>query len=176
MGGVSPSGGAESAADPHVSADEVGADADAVARSKWPGRIGLGIGASVAVVVVVTTVIVASGPGPDATLEQTGADASLEVLQIVNREPYFEVEGSSLRAHQSFEGWDVFSGSNAYGSPCLVVISQDAEWSRIECTPAPAELIADTFPASQSDSRMIRFILDGDTVDARVYPHAGAER
>jgi hypothetical protein len=175
MGGVSPSGGAESAADPHVSAEEVGPDADAVASSKWPGRIGLAIGALVAVVVVVTTVIVAS-PGPDATLEQTRANASLEVLQIVNREPHFEVEGSSLRAHESFEGWDVFSGSNAYGSPCLVVISQDAEWSRIECTPAPAELIADTFPASQSDSRMIRFVLDGDTVDAWVYPHAEAGR
>jgi hypothetical protein len=36
-------------------------------------------------------------------------------------------------------------------------------------------VIADTFPASQSDSRMIRFVLHGDTVDAWVYPHEGAE-
>lgn len=175
MGGVSPSGGAESVADPPVSADDVGADVAPAAKSKWPGRIGLTLGALVAVGVVVTTVIVASGPRPDATLAQTGADASLDVLQVVNREPYFEIEGSSLRAHDSFEGWNVFSGSNAYGSPCLVVISQDAEWVRIECTPAPAELIADTFPGSQSDSRMIRFVLHGDTVDAWVYPHAEAE-
>ena len=175
MGEASPSEGAESVADPGVTSDEVGAEAAPAAKSKWPGGIGLAIGALVAVGVVVTTVLVASGPRPDATLTQTGADASLEVLQIVNREPYFEVEGASLRAHEGFEGWDVFSGSNAYGSPCLVVISQDAEWVRIECTPAPAELNADTFPSSQSDSRMIRFVLRGDTVHAWVYPHAEAE-
>jgi hypothetical protein len=157
-----------------VIADEVGADAAPLARSKWRGRIGWAVGALLAVGVVVTTVIVASSPRPDATLAQTGADASLEVLQRVNGEPYFEVEGASLRAHESFEGWDVFSGLNAYGSPCLVVISQDAEWVRIECTPEPAALIADTFPASQSDSGMIRFVLHSDTVDAWVYPHAEA--
>jgi hypothetical protein len=174
MGGVLPSGGAESGADPHANADEVGADAAPFARSKWPRRIGWAVGALLAVGVVATTIIIASGPRPDATLTQTGADASLEVLQLVNREPHFEVEGASLRAHESFEGWDVFSGSNAYGSPCLVVISQDAELVRVECTPAPAELIADTFPASQSDSGMIRFVLHSDTVDAWVYPHAEA--
>ena len=161
-------------ADTRGDAENVGTDVAPAAKSKWPSRIGLMAGALGAIGAVVAGVIVVYGPHPDAVLAKTAEEVTLDVLLLVNSEAYFQVDGSTLRAHESFEGWDVWSGSNAYGSPCLVAIAPAADWVRIECTPAPAELVADTFPYSQSDDRLIRFILDGDTVEAWVYPHAEA--
>jgi hypothetical protein len=118
-------------------------------------------------------VLVVNAPRPDATLMRTGELPTVDDLAAIAGEPYFRVEGSTLRVHESFEGWNVFTGSNDYGAPCLVVISDD--YLRIECTPAPAQLIADTFPRSQSDDSMLRFILNGDVVEAWVYPHTEAQ-
>ncbi len=176
MGVASPSGGADSVADVPVSSDEVGADAAAAGNSKWPSRIGLIAGALVAIGAVVTTVIVVNSPRPDATLTQTGEDAPLDALLLINDEYAFAlIDGASLRAHESFEGWDIYSGSNGFGAPCLVAVAPTDDWLRIECTPEPAQQVADTFPYSQPDGPMIRFILSGDTVEAWVYPHAKAQ-
>jgi hypothetical protein len=175
MGGALPSGGAVSVADAHGDADEVGADVAPAAKSKWPSRIGLSAGALVAIGAVVTTVIMVGGPRPDATLRQTGEGASLDALALINAEYSFvRIDGSTLRAHESFAGWDVLTGSNAFGAPCLVAIAPTDDWVRIECTPAPAQQVADTHPYTQPDGPMIRFILAGDAVEAWVYPHAKA--
>ena len=173
---VSSPGGADSAsADEPARADQAGADVTLAAKSKWPVRFGLAAGALIAVGAVLTMVLVVNAPRPDATLLRTGDLPTVDVLAKIAGEPYFRVEGSTLRAHESFEGWNVFTGFNAYGAPCLVVISDDAEALRIECTPAPAQPIADTFPRSQSDDSMLRFVLNGDVVEAWVYPHTEAQ-
>jgi len=167
---VSSPGGVDSAStDESAHADEAEADVMLAAKSKLPGRFGLAAGALIAVGAVVTMVFVVNSPWPDATLLRTGELPTVDVLAKIAGEPYFRVEGSTLRVHESFEGWNVFTGSNFYGAPCLVVISDDE--MRIDCTPAPAEPIADTFPRSQSDDRMVRFILNGDVVEVWVYPH-----
>jgi len=176
MGTASPSGDAEFTGDAPVSAGEIAVDAAPAGNAKWPIRIALVAGVLIAIGAVVTAVLVASGPRADATLPQTGEDASLDVLLLlVATEPHFEVDGATLEQHESFEGWDILSGFNDYGSPCLVAIAPTDEWVRIECTPAPAQLVADTHPFTQPDGPMIRFILDGDTVEAWVYPHAKAQ-
>jgi len=166
-------GGADSTADEPARTGEAAADVARAAKSKWPRRLGLATGALVAVGAVVTMVLVVNAPRPDATLMRTGELPTVDDLAAIAGEPYFRVEGSTLRVHESFEGWNVFTGSNDYGAPCLVVISDD--YLRIECTPAPAQLIADTFPRSQSDDSMLRFILNGDVVEAWVYPHTEAQ-
>lgn len=174
MGGRLPSGGADDDADAPADADDVGAVSAPAVTSKWPSRIGLSAGALVAVGAVVATMIAVSGPRPDATLAQIPGPAPLDVLVVVNTEPYFRIDGSTLRAYESFGGWDIWSGSNRYGSQCLVAIAPTDDWIRVECTPEPAQLVADTFPYSQPDGPMIRFVLVGDAVQAWVYPHAEA--
>jgi len=146
-------------------------------RSKWPARIGMATGALVAVGAVVAMVIMISGPRPDATLAKTGEGASLDDLLLINEEGSFlHIYGSTLRAHESFEGWAILTGSNTYDAPCLVAIAPARDWLRIECTPMPAQQVVDTHPYTQPDGPMIRFIVNGDTVEAWVYPHARADR
>lgn len=175
MGGALPSGGAVSDADAQTSAGGAGGAVAPAVKSKWRGRIGLAVGALLAVSAVVGVMILASVPRPDATLSETDEDVSLDVLQVVNSESRFEIDTSTLRSHEIFEGWDVWSGSNAYGSPCLVAIAPTGDWVRVECTPSPGELFADTFPYPLRGGGIIRFELHGDTVEAWVYPAAEAE-
>jgi hypothetical protein len=174
MWGPFRSEGAETAADAHGGADEVGADVVPALSTKWRDGIPLLLGAVAAVAVVVIMVIVVSQPRPDATLDQTGEPAGLDVLVVVNSEPQFVIDGSTLRQHEGFRGWDIWSGSNVFGSPCLVAIAPDDQWVRVECTPEPAKLVADTFPYEVPGGGMIRFVLDGEHVDAWVYPPAEA--
>lgn len=145
-------------------------------KSRWPGRIGVAAGALVAIGGVVAMLIAVSGPRPDATLAKTGEGASLDVLALINSDHAFvHIYGSTLRAHESFQGWDIFTGSNTYGAPCLVVIAPTEDFVRVECTPAPAKQVADSHPYTQPDGPMIRFIVNGDIVEAWVYPHAKAD-
>jgi hypothetical protein len=131
------------------------------------------VGALVAIGAVVAAFIVASGPRPDATLEQTGEGAPLDALALIQAEySFLGIEGSTLRAYESFEGWDILSGSNRFEAPCLVAIAPTKDWISIECTPEPAQLVADTHPYTQPDGPMIRFTVEGDAVQVWVYPHA----
>ena len=142
---------------------------------EWPARIGMATGALVAVGAVVAMLIVVSGPRPDATLAKTGEGASLDDLVLINEEGSFRrIYGSTLQVHESFEGWAILTGSNAYGAPCLIAIAPARDWIRIECPPTPAQQVADTHPYTQPDGPMIRFIVNGDIVEAWVYPHARA--
>ena len=132
-------------------------------------------GALAAIGAVATTVLLVSAPRPDATLVKTGDLPSVDALALIEAEYFFaRIDGSSLRAHEGFEGWDIFAGSNAFGAPCLVAIAPTDDWVRIECTPQPAQLVADSHPYTQPDGPMIRFILHGDVVEAWVYPHVEA--
>ena len=115
--------------------------------SKWRGRIPLLIGAVAAVAAVVIMVIVVSQPRPEATLEQTGEPAGLDVLVVVNCGTTVRDRWVHAARHtRDSRGWDIWSGSNVFGSPCLVAIAPDGQWVRMECTPEPAKLVADTFP------------------------------
>jgi hypothetical protein len=168
-------GGAESAAGAHGGADEGSAAVRPAPSPKWRDGIPLLVGAVAAVAAVVIMMIVVSQPRPVAALGQTGEPAGLDVLVVVNSEPQFVIDGSTLRQHQGFRGWDIWSGSNVFGSPCLVAIAPDRQWVRVECTPEPARLVADTFPYPLSGGGMIRFVLDGEYVDAWFYPPAEAD-
>ena len=173
MGGPLPSGGAESDALAPMGADDVGAVRAPAAKSKWPSRIALAAGALIAVGAVVTMVVVIAGPRPDGTLTQTGEGASLDSLALIDSEySHVRIKASTLRAHESFDGWEVLTGSNSFGAPCLVAIAPARDWLRIECTPEPAEQVADTYPYTQPDGPMIRFTRDGESVLAWVYPYA----
>jgi hypothetical protein len=174
MWGPFRSEGAETAADARGGAGEVGAAVVPVPSSSLRGLVPLLIGALAAVAAVVTMLIVVSQPRPDATLDQTGEPVGLDVLVVVNSEPQYVIDGSTLRQHEGFQGWDLWSGFNAFGSPCLVAIAPDDQWVRVACTPEPAKLVADTFPYEIPGGGMIRFVLDGRQVDAWVYPSAEA--
>jgi hypothetical protein len=175
MWGPFRSEGAETGADAHGGADEVGREVEPDSSSKSGELVPLLIGAVASVAAVVAMLIVVSQPRPEATLDQTGEPAGLDVLVVVNSEPQYVIDGSTLRQHEGFQGWDIWSGSNAFGAPCLVAIAPDGQWVRVECTPEPAKLVADTFPYELPGGGMIRFVLDGAQVDAWVYPGAGAD-
>lgn len=174
MWGPFRSEGAVTAADAHGGADEVGAEVAPAPSSKWRDRIPLLTGAVAAVAIVVIMLIVVSQPRPDATLDQTGEPAGLDILVVVNSEPQYVIDGSTLRQHEGFRGWDIWSGYNAFGSPCLVAIAPDEQSVRVECTPEPAKLVVDTFPYELPGGGMIRFILDDEQVDAWFFPSAEA--
>ncbi|WP_457963817.1 hypothetical protein M1E17_20620 [Arthrobacter sp. D1-29] len=131
-------------------------------------------GALVLAGVIVVATLLLSPPRPDATLHSTGAAAGngLPVLLVEG------MEASTLRGHGSYLGLEIYSGVNAFDSPCLVALHRASRTlSEYRCTPAPADLIMDVsshgdgfegFEGRAGDG-IIRFVLRYDTVDAYVY-------
>lgn len=133
----------------------------------------------------VATALLGPAPRPDATLLPTGAAAGDRVRTLVAMEgPMFAIDTTTLRAHGSFRGLTIWSGVNAYDSPCLVAMHEaSGSMSEARCAPSPADLVMDV--SSSGDGfegfeglpgvGIIRFILHGDAVDAYVHlmPEAG---
>ena len=157
------------------------------ATATWWSRLAWSVGALVVAGGIVATVLIASAPRPDATLHPTAAAAEADDLVrrlVVEEAPWLEIDTSTLRPYESFLGLEVWSGMNAFNSPCLVAVHQKndilSEW---RCAPSPADLIMDVestgdgfegFDGVAGDG-IIRFMLRGDTVEAYVYlmPEAG---
>jgi hypothetical protein len=158
----------------------MGEAAQPAVAQRRPKRMGMIVGGlvvfAIAAVVATVTLSSASIAPPDASLAQIDREIPTDVLGLVETENNFQVVDSSLQAHQRFHGWELFSGTNDFGSPCLVAIAPTRDFVRIECTPAPAHVVADTHPYTMPDGPMIRFILDGDHIEAWVYPHVKARR
>jgi len=151
------------------------------ATATWWSRLAWSVGALVVAGGIVAMVLIASAPRPDATLHPTEAEAEADDLVrrlVVEEAPWLEIDTSTLRPYESFLGLEIWSGVNAFDSPCLVAVHQKndilSEW---RCAPAPADLIMDVsstgdgfegFDGVAGDG-IIRFMLRGDTVEAYVY-------
>lgn len=134
---------------------------------------------------IVTTTLLLSAPRPDATLHPTGAAVdNLLYERVVGGAHLLKIEVSTLRGYGSYLGLEIWSGVNAFGSPCLVALHRaSGNLSDVRCAPAPADLMMDVsssgdgfegFEGRDGDG-IIRFVLRDGTVDAYVYliPEAG---
>ncbi|TAP42860.1 hypothetical protein [Arthrobacter sp. S39] len=95
-----------------------------------------------------------------------------------------KIEASTLRGYGPYLGLEIYSGVNAFGSPCLVALHRaSGNLSDVRCAPAPADLMMDVASSrdgfegfeGRAGDGIIRFVLRDDTVDAYVYliPEAG---
>ncbi|GAA1986639.1 hypothetical protein [Microbacterium pumilum] len=134
------------------------------------------------VVSVVATALFVAAPRPDATLHRTAARADTQVLGLVAQDtPWLEIDAAHLRAYGSFLGLEIWSGTDAFDSPCLIAVNRANDTvSEARCVPAAAELIMDI--ASFGDDfdglrreGIVRFIYRDDRVDAYVYLMPGAD-
>jgi hypothetical protein len=121
---------------------------------------------------IVTTTLLLSPPRPDATLHPTGAAVDNPMLLVGG------IEASTLRGYGSYLGLEIYSGVNAFESPCLVAVTRaSGTLSEYRCAPAPADLVMDVSSSGdgfegfegRAGDGIIRFMLRGDTVDAYVY-------
>ncbi|MET3176529.1 UNVERIFIED_ORG: hypothetical protein ABIB52_004404 [Arthrobacter sp. UYCu721] len=147
------------------------------ATRTWRSRLAWAAGTLVVAAAIVTTALLISAR-PDATLRPTAAEADDQVRTLVTsaeRARWYEIDPSTLRAYGSYHDFKIWSGVNAFGSPCLVAVHRAFDYlSKVRCAPLPADLIVDVsspgdgFDMLASDG-IIRFIRRGDTVDAYIY-------
>jgi hypothetical protein len=142
-------------------------------------RLAWAVGALIGVLGIVAMVLRVSAARPDATLRATTAVADDRVRELVVGEvPWLEIDTSTLRAFGSYFGLDIWSGVNAFDSPCLVAVHRANDvLSEARCAPPAADLIMDVSSSGDGfegfdgvvGDGMIRFILRGETVDAYVH-------
>lgn len=140
-------------------------------RLVWAASALVVVGSAIALSVILVT-----APRADATLHLTTVAPDDLVRDLVaSEESWVRIEDSTLRGYGSFRGLEIWSGTDAYGSPCLMSVNRANDTlSDLRCAPAPAELFIDI--ASRGDDYdglpgegLIRFIHRGDTVDAYVH-------
>ncbi len=149
------------------------------ATATWWSRLAWVVGALVVAVGIVAMVLLVSAPRPDATLHATAAEADNRVRELVVEEvPWLEIDTSTLRAFGSYFGLEIWSGVNAFDSPCLVAVHRANDvLSEGRCAPSAADLIMDVSSSGDgfegfdgvAGDGIIRFMLRGDTVDAYVH-------
>lgn len=148
------------------------------AMRTWWGRLARVAGMLVVAAAIVVAAFLISAPRPDATLRLTAVEADDQVRTLVTsaeRAGRYGMDPSTLRAYGSYHGFNVWSGVNAFGSPCLVAVHRAFDYlSRARCAPFPADLIVDVSSSGDgldipAGDGIIRFIRRGDTVDAYVY-------
>ncbi|MET0843719.1 MAG: hypothetical protein ABWY23_07700 [Mycetocola sp.] len=141
-------------------------------------RIAWSVGGLVMAVGIASTVLFVS-TRPDATLHPTGTEADDDVRRLVVGEAaMFAIDPSTLRAFGSYLGLEIWSGMNAFESPCLVAVLRASNTlSELRCAPPPADLIMDVSSSGDGfegfegrpGEGLVRFIFRGDTVDAYVH-------
>ena len=146
------------------------------ATSTRSRRVAAVVGGLVGAGVIVGAVVLAPVHRPDATLQQTTAEADAQVLRLAHDDaPWLEIDGSTLRSYGSYLGLELWSGQNAFGSPCLIAVARSKDaLADGDCAPQPADLIVDVSSSGDSFDRfpgdgIIRFLLRGDTVDVYLY-------
>lgn len=143
-------------------------------------RIGLVAGAAVAVLVIAYAVVWVVVPHPDATLRPVDALPDSQVYRLLAFAEVLEMDASTLRAYETYRGVEPWSTEDAYGNPCLFVIEPSSDnLLEATCAPPGGELYADIgawpywgddFGEGLPAGTVIRFHLNGDQVDAYVYP------
>lgn len=153
-------------------------------RSLWQratatrrSRIAWSAGTLLVVVGTVATALFVS-TRPDATLHPTSTEADSVVRRlVVEQAAMFAIDPSTLRAYGSYLGLEIWSGVNAFDSPCLVaVLRASNNLSELRCAPPPADLIMDVSSSGDGfdgfegrpGEGLVRFIYRGDAVDAYV--------
>jgi hypothetical protein len=159
-----------------------------VSRSLWQRMIATRWSrlawASAALVVVVgaitVTAVLVTAPRPDATMHLTAAEPD-DLVQGLAAASEVQVDGSTLQGYGSFLGLEIWSGTDRFGSQCLMSVNRANDTlSDLRCAPAPAELFMDI--ASIGDDYdgllgegLIRFVYRGDTVDAYIHLMPGTD-
>ena len=129
---------------------------------------------------IALTAVFVTAARPDAVLQSTAAEPDDLVRELLSEASQFPIEVSTLRGYGAYLGLEIWSGTDAFGSPCLLSVNRENDTlSDVRCAPAPAELFMDI--ASMGDDYdglpgdgLIRFIYRGDTVDAHVHLMPGA--
>ncbi|GAA1991511.1 hypothetical protein [Microbacterium pumilum] len=175
MGQMSPSLGAGAGADAHGDGQR--------ATAKQGISIALLVFAVIALGVIIGTVILVSGPRPDATMQPTGDDPDGDLLSLMESEgsefdftprPGFgggemEIDLSTLEGFGTFQGIELWSAVNAFGSPCLIAVHRPTtDVVARACVPAAADLFVDTAGHGLAEGERLRFLLRNDTVEAFV--------
>jgi hypothetical protein len=145
------------------------------ATSTRPRRLGVVAGATVAALALVYAVAWVVTPHPDATLQATGNQPDGQLSTMLRFAGSLEIDVSSLRSYETYRGLEPWSGVDAWGNACLVIIERSTEsLLGAECMPREATLLADVgawpywhddFATGLPDASVIRFHLDGDTVE-----------
>ncbi|MBG6182025.1 hypothetical protein [Arthrobacter sp. CAN_A1] len=149
------------------------------AQAVWRSRLAWTIGALAVAGGIVVTILLISALRPAATLHPTLAEADRQVQRLVLEEAsWYQIDVSNLRAYGTYHGLEIWSGLNAFGSPCLVAVHRaSGSLSESRCAPPPADLIMDVSSSGDGfegfdglvGEGIIRFTFRGDTVDAYVY-------
>jgi hypothetical protein len=173
MGSSPPSGGAKQVDARHGRSDSASARRAIIA---------LGIGVIVGVAVATAAFIVepstdadATAPGiaepsgdADATLERTGIPPDELTLRLLEppEAAHLEMDLTTLRGFGDHDGVDMWSASNAFGSPCLIAIHREtADVLGTSCVPTGGTTFVDTRWHGLPPGAAYRFTLRGDAVD-----------
>ncbi|MFD4959578.1 hypothetical protein [Microbacterium sp. NPDC058389] len=198
MDDVSPSDAMPSA--PDVSATPTSRQAAPEARAlrgstRRSGLIALAAGAFVASAGVLVAVVGPPGPPADTVLQPNGAEPDDRLLTLLRGEggtstidtrtaSEMEIDLSTLRGFGTYQEVEVWSGVNAYGSPCLIGIHRptDDVVAR-RCVPAEADLFMDvpwdiqhgeSMRRALPEGQVLRFSLRADVVEVHVLESEGA--
>jgi hypothetical protein len=153
----------------------------------WWGLLAWAGGALVVATAIIAAVLLVSAPRPvdalppaaSVTLHRTPAEVDQEVQRMVDESaPWFAIDTSTLRAYGSYLGLEIWSGVNAYDSPCLLAVHRvNKNLAEARCAPAAADLILDIESSGDGfdgfegldGEGIIRFIQREDTVEGDVY-------
>jgi hypothetical protein len=177
MGSSPPSGGAK-----QVYARSGGMDSAAARRVIIALAIGVVVGSVVATAAFIvepsTDAADATPPGmvepsgdAGATLEPTGVPPDELILRLLEppEATHLEIDLATLRGFGEHDGVDVWSASNAFGSPCLIAIHREtADVLGTSCVPAGATTFVDTRWHGLPVGAAYRFTLHGDAVDVHL--------
>ncbi|MGY4857737.1 hypothetical protein [Cryobacterium sp. AP23] len=157
------------------------------ATATWWSRLAWAVGALVVATGIIAAVFLASAPRPvealrpaaSVTLQPTPGEPDQELQRMVDEgAPWFAIDTSTLRAYGSYLGLEVWTGVNAYGSPCLLAAHRaNKNLAEARCAPPAADLILDIESAGDGfvgfeglpGDGIVRFIQRDNTVRGDVY-------
>lgn len=123
-------------------------------------------------------------PDPDATLHQIADEGDEVVFSILNRLEA-DVNRSSIRGYEPYEGLEPWFSMNGRGMHCFMIIDRSARTvDGANCVPPGIDLSADigAWPllggspaAGPPDGSIIRFHYRGNSVDVFRYPASEAD-
>ncbi len=163
---------------------------------RW-GLIALAVGAAIALTGVLAAVAVTSDPPPDAVMRPTGDVPDIVLLRLLAGEGQprpddapgaseMQIDLTTLRAFGTYLEVEVWSATNAFGSPCLIGVHRatDDVVAR-RCMPAGADLFMDmpwdvlhddVVRRALPEGEVLRFFLRPDAVDVHVLVSTGVGR
>ena len=134
-----------------------------------------------AVVVLGAALFAIGSPRADAVLPARDRPAAGYVLRLVDYARELLIDKATLQAHEPYRGVEVWSADSAIGNRCLIALERTS--NRLlgaTCVPPAALPTLDIYnvPVLSADDwheglpmgTVVRFTLDGDSVQAWLYP------